>query len=170
MSHSWAQQISTTPSLCCFKPIHKPCIPLHTCPGSTLLLLGHPSILDLPVQHVILPIAHHCDMLLDVTAWSYTSRFSPVSMRKAPPLFHDNLLGITEVLAALCVKDEEKSFLGWSVVWRGRRKASSLSPWRSDELGVEENTACRPCSQQHFDVFEKKIVPDQRSCQYFSRT
>ena len=81
MSHSWAQQISTTPSLCCFKPIHKPGIPLHTRPGSTLLLLGHPSILDLPVQYVILPIAHHCDMLLDVTAWSYTSICSPVSMR-----------------------------------------------------------------------------------------
>ena len=27
-------------------------------------------------------------------------------------LFHENLLGITEVLAALCVKDEEKSFIG----------------------------------------------------------
>ena len=57
---------STTPSLCCFKPIHKPCIPLHTRPVSTLL--GHPSILDLPVQHVIFPIAHNCDLLLDVIA------------------------------------------------------------------------------------------------------
>ena len=65
MSHSWAKQISTTPSLCCFKPIHKPGMPPHTRPVSTLP--GHPSILDLPVQYM-LSYPYYCDMSLGVIA------------------------------------------------------------------------------------------------------
>ena len=104
-------------------------------------------------QRNMLSYLYHCDKLnLELHVQIFTSFYE-----KNSTLFHDNLLGITEVLAALCVKDEEKSFLGWSVVWRGRRKASSLSPWRSDELGMEENTASRHCSQQHFfSMFSRK--------------
>ena len=107
----------------------------------------------------MLSYLYHCDMLLDVIAGKLEVKRPDFHqfLWERLPLFYDNLLGITEVLAALCVKDEEKSFIGWSVVWRGLcRKPSSLSPWRSDELGMEENTASRHWSQHHFFYFRKK--------------